>query len=109
MSLKTQVVRTACRGCHGVCQVLVHLEGGRVVKVTGDPRSPTSRGYICPKGKAPPETLYHPDRLKHPLKRLGERGENRWERIAWEEALSEIANRFSKIKKESGAEFLALG
>jgi anaerobic selenocysteine-containing dehydrogenase len=109
MSSKTQVVRTACRGCHGVCQVLVHLEGGRVVKVTGDPSSPTSRGYLCPKGKAAPKFLYHPDRLKYPLRRLGERGENRWERISWDEALSEIADRFTKIKKENGAEFLALG
>jgi anaerobic selenocysteine-containing dehydrogenase len=74
MSSKSQVVRSACRGCHGVCQVLVHLEGGRVVKVTGDPESPTSRGYICPKGKAAPDFLYHPDRLKFPLRREGERG-----------------------------------
>jgi len=50
-------VRSACRGCHGVCQVLVHLEGDRVVKVTGDPDSPTSRGYLCPKGAAAPELL----------------------------------------------------
>ena len=109
MSLKSRVVRSACRGCHGVCQVLVHLEGGRVVKVTGDPESPTSRGYICSKGKAAPSFLYHPDRLKSPLRRKGERGRNRWERISWEEALHEIADRFSSIKAESGAEYVALG
>ena len=51
----TRVVRSACRMCHGVCQVLVHLRGGRVLKVTGDPDSPTSRGYICPKGAASPD------------------------------------------------------
>ena len=106
---KTKVVRSACRGCHGVCQLLVHVEGDRVVKVTGDPDSPTSRGYICPKGKASPKFLYHPGRLKYPLRRLGERAENRWERITWEEALSQIAERFSTIKEESGAEFAALG
>lgn len=55
-----RMVRTACRGCHGVCQVLVHLDGDRVVKVTGDPDSPTSRGYLCPKGAAAPELLYIP-------------------------------------------------
>jgi len=102
------VVRSACRMCHGVCQVLVHLEGDRVVKVTGDPDSPTSRGYICPKGKASPELLYHPDRLLYPLKRAGERGENKWERITWDEALGEMAERLKAIKEESGPEYFAM-
>ena len=92
-----------------VCQVLVHLEGDRVVKVTGDPDSPTSRGYLCPKGSAAPELLYHPDRLLHPLRRVGERGENRWKKVSWEEALSEMADKLTQIKRESGAEFVALG
>ena len=61
------VVKSACRGCHGVCQVLVHMEGGRVVKVTGDPDSPISRGYLCPKGAAAPELLYHLDRVTYPM------------------------------------------
>jgi len=61
MSDRMRIVRTACCGCHGICQVLVYLEGDRVVKVTGDPESPTSRGYLCPKGSAAPELLYHPD------------------------------------------------
>jgi anaerobic selenocysteine-containing dehydrogenase len=80
-----------------------------VVKVTGDPNSLTSRGYLCPKGKAAPKFFYHPDRLKYPLKRMGERGENQWERVTWDEALSQIADRFTQIKEESGAEFVALG
>lgn len=109
MKLETRVVRTACRGCHGVCQVLVHLEGERVVKVTGDPDSPTSRGYLCPKGKAAPRLLYHKDRLTYPLIRTGNRGDNRWQRISWDRALEEIASRFSGIKEESGAEFVAIG
>jgi anaerobic selenocysteine-containing dehydrogenase len=108
MAADTRVVRSACRGCHGVCQVLVHLEGDRVVKVTGDPDSPTSRGYLCPKGNAAPRFLYHPDRLTHPLKRAGERGENKWRRVSWEEAIDEIATRFAQIKRESGAEYVAM-
>lgn len=95
--------------CHGVCQVLVHLEGDRVVKITGDPESPVSRGYLCPKGAASAELLYHPDRLLHPLRRAGKRGENRWRRISWEEALEEIAERFAAIKAESGSEYVAVG
>jgi anaerobic selenocysteine-containing dehydrogenase len=106
---KTRIVHSACRGCHGVCQVLVYLEGDRVVKVTGDPDSPTSRGYLCPKGKAAPELLYHPDRLAYPLRRAGARGENKWEQVSWEEALSEMVDKFTQIKGESGAEFVAIG
>jgi anaerobic selenocysteine-containing dehydrogenase len=107
MSHPMRVVHSACRGCHGVCQVLVHLEGNRVVRVTGDPDSPTSRGYLCPKGAAAPELLYHPDRLTTPLRRAGSRGENRWKKISWEEALSEMADKFTRIKQESGAESFA--
>jgi anaerobic selenocysteine-containing dehydrogenase len=106
--LEKSVVRSACRMCHGVCQVLVHLEGNRVVKVTGDPDSPASRGYICPKGKASPELLYHPDRLLYPLRRIGDRGENAWERISWDDALDEMAGRLSAIKEESGPEYFAM-
>jgi len=79
-----------------------------VVKVTGDPASPTSLGYLCPKGKAAPELLYHPNRLTYPLRRVGERGENRWRRISWEEALSEMVEKLTLIKQESGAEFVAI-
>ena len=94
--------------CHGVCQVLVHLDGDRVTKIKGDPDSPTSRGYICPKGAASAELLYHPDRVTHPLRRVGNRGENKWERISWDDALDEMADKLSTIKRESGSEYLAM-
>lgn len=105
----TLVVRSACRMCHGVCQVLVHLRGNRVIKVTGDPDSPTSRGYICPKGAASPELLYHSDRVTHPLRRIGKRGEGKWRRISWDEALNEMEEVFSRIRRESGPEYVAIG
>lgn len=102
-------IRTSCRGCHGVCQVIVHRdETGRVLKVTGDPDSPTSKGYICPKGSAAPEFLYHPDRITRPLRRKGPRGGGRWEAVSWDEALDEIAGKFDRIRKESGPEYVAL-
>jgi len=108
MSRATRVVRTSCRGCHGVCQVLVHMEGDRVVRVAGDPDSPTSRGYLCPKGAAAPEILYHKGRLTHPLRRAGERGQNKWERISWDEAISEMVDRLDRIRRESGTEYFAM-
>jgi anaerobic selenocysteine-containing dehydrogenase len=104
----TQIVRSACRMCHGVCQVLVHLRDGRVVKVTGDPHSPTSRGHICAKGAASPELLYHPDRVTHPLRRMGKRGEGKWQRVSWDEALNQMEEVFSRIKRESGPEYVAI-
>ncbi len=102
-------IRTSCRGCHGVCQVIVHRDAsGRILKVTGDPDSPTSQGYICPKGMAAPEFLYHPDRITRPLRRKGPRGGGQWEAISWEEALDEIVTKFDRIRKESGPEYVAL-
>jgi anaerobic selenocysteine-containing dehydrogenase len=79
-----------------------------VVKVTGDPKSPTSRGYLCPKGAASPELLYHPDRVVHPLRRAGRRGENRWVHITWDEALDEMSSRLTAIKNESGSEYFSM-
>lgn len=108
MSQDRKIVRSSCRGCHGVCGVLVHMEGDRVVKVTGDPESPTSRGYICPKGVAAPELLYHHDRLTKPLRRVGERGENKWREVSWDEGLSEIAEKLDTLRREQGTEFFAM-
>ena len=103
------IVRTSCRGCHGVCQVLVHCDAeGRPVKVTGDPDSPTSRGYLCPKGAAAIEQANHPDRLRRPLKRVGPRGSGRYEPIAWDEALDLMAATFDTVRRESGPEYIAL-
>lgn len=104
------ITRTACRGCHGVCQVLVHHDGqGKITRITGDKDSPTSRGYICPKGAYAAETVYHPDRLTRPKIRRGKRGEGKWDYIGWDEATDMMAEKFSKIIEESGPEYLAIG
>jgi anaerobic selenocysteine-containing dehydrogenase len=108
MNETRKVVKSICRMCHGVCGVNVHMEEGRVVKVTGDPDHPMSRGYICSKGRASPEFLYHPERLQYPLKRAGARGENKWTRISWDEALDTIAERLLSFKNEHGPESVAL-
>jgi anaerobic selenocysteine-containing dehydrogenase len=100
----TQIVRSNCRMCHGGCGVLVHLRDGKVVKIVGDPDSPLSNGYTCSKGRATVEYLYHPDRLTFPLQRVGARGENRWERIGWDQALETIAERLLHYKAEYGPE-----
>jgi anaerobic selenocysteine-containing dehydrogenase len=66
-----------------------------------------SRGYICERGASGPRWLYHPDQLTRPLKRVGQRGEGKWEQVEWDQALDEIAAKLARIKEESGPESLA--
>lgn len=86
-----KVVKSTCGLCYAGCGVLVHVESGKVTKIQGDPESPVNSGTLCTKGLASLEYLYHPDRLKIPLKRVRERGEGKWQEISWDEALSIIA------------------
>ncbi len=98
------VVRSTCGLCYAGCGVLVHLDNGKPAKIEGDPRSPVNKGRLCVKGSASLEYLYHPDRLKYPLKRGGNRGEGKWQRISWDEALDIIAEALVKAKDNYGAE-----
>ena len=100
------VVRTSCNLCTG-CSILVHLKDGKVTKVEGDPESPVNKGEICDRGVYAAEYLYHPDRLKYPLKRTGERGEGKWQQVTWDEALDIAAKAFHKVKDTCGAESVA--
>jgi anaerobic selenocysteine-containing dehydrogenase len=96
------IIKTYCaRMDHGGCGLRVHVEDGKIVKVEGDPDSPLNRGTICAKGIAQVERLNHPDRLRHPLKRAGERGEGKWERISWDEALTTISHRILRADRRS--------
>ena len=68
------IFKTFCaRMDHGGCGLLVHVEDGKIIKVEGDPDSPSARGYLCAKGLAQVERINHPDRLQFPLKRAGKR------------------------------------
>ncbi len=101
--IKDGVVKSTCPMCNG-CGVLVHLREGKITKIEGDPNAPLTRGALCPKGLASLELLYHPDRVKHPLRRVGERGEGKWQQISWDEALTTIATEMNKAKNNYGAE-----
>ncbi len=103
-----KIVRTTCGMCFGACGVRVHVSGGRVVRVEGDPESPVNRGVICPKGRASAEYLYHPERLTHPLKRTGPRGSGRWSRVSWDEALDAVASGFLEARAADGPQSVAL-
>ena len=79
--------KTACHGCTNCCPVRVYTENGRVVKIEGDPDGPLNKGGVCLKCLAQLQTLYSPRHVLHPMKRAGERGENKWEAITWDEAV----------------------
>ncbi len=102
-----RIVRNCCQGCHCECGVLVHVRDGKVVRIEGDPEHPMNRGYTCVNGRAQPQVVHHPDRLKYPMRRVGERGEGKWERISWDEALDAIAGKLTEIKEKYGAESIA--
>lgn len=103
----TKTVRTVCQGCHTECGVLVTVEDGVVTKIRGDREHPVTEGHICVKGRNYAEFACHPDRLLHPLRRSGEKGGGRWERVSWDEALDDIAARLTGIRDESGPESIA--
>lgn len=100
----SRVVKTACRACIANCGVLATVENGRVVKLEGNPEDPMSRGRMCAKGLSGMQALYHPNRNKYPLKRVGERGGGRWRRVSWGEALGEIAEKLMDTRDKYGAE-----
>ena len=100
----TRVVRTACPAHCGrdACGILAHVKGGRVVKVEpADFPDPKYR-RICLRGLVSPEITYHRARLRYPMKRVGERGEGKFERISWDQALDTIAARFRDIADRYG-------
>ena len=103
------VIKTVCSTCYCGCGVLAHVRDGQVLKIEGDPGHPNNRGDLCPKGLAGIELLYHPDRLNYPMKRAGKRGEGRWRRISWEEAIEKIASELIRIREESGPESISVG
>jgi len=99
-----KTVRTACMPFDGgSCGMLAHVRDGMLVKV--EPADFPEPGYrrICARGLVTPKLVYHPDRLKYPLKRVGERGEGKWQRVSWEEALDTIAARFKEIAQKYGS------
>ena len=102
---------TFCHVCPGHCAVKATVEEGRVVDIVPD-RESGLPNEPCPvkKGRLSiPEVLDHPDRLKYPQKRVGKRGEGKWERITWDEALGTIAGKLLECKEKYGPESVAWG
>lgn len=90
-----------CQLCSTVCGITGIVKDGRIIKVEGNPNDPNSRGKLCARGQSALNHQYHPERLLYPLKRVGKRGEGKWKRISWDEALDEVAGKLRGVQ-ESG-------
>nr|WP_311518839.1 molybdopterin oxidoreductase family protein [Paenibacillus albidus] len=90
--------------CPDTCGLLIHKQDGKIVKVEGNPEHPITQGAICNKVRHMAERVHHPERLKHPLRRVGPKGEGRFEVISWDEAISEIAGKYKQLAAEYGPE-----
>jgi anaerobic selenocysteine-containing dehydrogenase len=100
-----ETVHSVCAlDCPDCCSMLVQVENGRAIQLRGDPSHPVTQGFLCGKVAQYLEREYSPDRLLYPQKRVGAKGEGRFERISWDEALDTIATKLDKIAGEFGPE-----
>jgi len=99
-------VRGACHhDCPDTCSWIIRTENGRAVALEGDPDHPVTRGSLCEKMDGfLTDVVYNPDRILTPLKRVGAKGEGRFERVSWDEALDAVAARLREVIEQKGAE-----
>ena len=106
-------IPTVCGMCGpggpgGGCGIYAFVKNGRFTKVAGMDECPVNRGAVCAKGHAAPQWVYSADRLTHPLKRVGKKGEGKFEKTSWEEAIGHIAEVLTRQKETCGPESLAM-
>ena len=94
---------STCGMCPAGCGIVVRTREHKANKIEGNPLHPVNRGALCARGQAGLEVLYNPDRIKGPLKRVGERGEGRFEEISWDEAIKTLTDKLREIKLQGGA------
>jgi anaerobic selenocysteine-containing dehydrogenase len=99
------LARSVCPyDCPDACGLVAEVEGGRVVKVRGDPEHPYSQGTLCPKMNGYDQTVHSPDRLTHPLVRVGPKGAGEFRRASWDEAIGLVTSRWKEVIARDGAE-----
>ena len=106
-SIGAKDVTSVCEMCFWRCPIVAKVKDGKVVKIEGNPKSPSNGRRVCARGNSGVQLLYDPDRVKYPMKRMGERGEGKWARISWDEALGEIAHNMEEVKKKYGPHAMA--
>jgi thiosulfate reductase/polysulfide reductase chain A len=105
---RVQQIATNCEMCFWRCGVMAEVADGKVLKLQGNPHHPLTKGKLCARGNAGVALLYDPDRLKYPQIRTGERGEGKFKRVSWDEALDFLASRLKDLKQKYGPESVAL-
>ena len=106
MDGESRVLGACAMDCPDTCSWIVTVKDGRAVRLEGDPGHPFTRGVLCAKVNDYVAYAQSPDRLLYPMRRVGPKGEGRFARISWDEALDEIAERFRAIIEEFGPEAL---
>ena len=100
---ETQIFSGVCRGnCAGGCFLNIHVRDGQVVRTSAREMPDPQYNRICMKGLSHPHRIYSAERLQYPLRRTGERGDDQWERISWDEAMGEIAEKWNGYVEEFG-------
>lgn len=99
-----QAIPSACWQCVSRDTIIGYVENERLVKIEGNPKSIRNKGKICARGQAGINQVYNPDRILYPMKRAGKRGEGKWKRISWDEALNEIVARLKRLRDEGHPE-----
>ncbi|HHH50069.1 MAG TPA: DMSO reductase, partial [Saprospiraceae bacterium] len=89
---KREAIPSACWQCVSRCAIIAYVKNDRLLKIEGNPASLRNEGKVCAKGQAGVNQIYNPDRVLYPLKRIGERGSGKWEKISWEEAMDLLIN-----------------
>lgn len=100
----TRVAYTACVMCPAECSLAVKVENGVASAIYGNPHAPLNSGVVCAKGASGLQMVYNANRIKYPMIRVGARGEGKFKRVSWEEALDYIGEKLIKIKQQYGAE-----
>lgn len=105
MTLASSTIKGACgHDCPDTCGWVVEVQDGVAIRMSGDKDHPFTQGGLCAKVNHYLDRVYHPDRVLHPLKRVGAKGEGRFERVSWNEALADIAARWQQVIADYGAE-----
>lgn len=102
--LQNTIVYTACVMCPAECALAVRVENGVASAIYGNNHAPLNSGVLCAKGASGLQMTYNANRIKYPMIRVGERGEGKFRRASWDEALDYIADKLIQIKQESGPE-----
>jgi len=103
-----RIVPGGCNICFNGCPIKYHLRGDEVINIYGNDEDPVFQGRVCPKSQMTLQLYNNPHRLVTPLKRVGKRGSDKFERISWDQALSEIAQKLSAVRDQYGSEALAI-